>query len=86
MDENQKRIITINIYENKIPVRINPDEEELYRKAESALKGMLNEFANTFVGKGRETILCCAAYELMFYKLKDAAEYEQLTKTLDQTL
>ncbi len=65
---------------------INPDEEEMYRKAESALKSLLNDYANTFVGKGRETILCCAAYELMFEKLKDADVYEKLGKALDNSL
>lgn len=65
---------------------INPDEEELYRKAESALRGLLSNYANTFVGKGRETILCCAAYELMFEKLKDAAICEKFGKTLDDSL
>ncbi|MCQ2369869.1 MAG: cell division protein ZapA [Paludibacteraceae bacterium] len=86
MEEGQKRLITITIYENKIPMYINPEDEEMYRKAEVELKNLLNDFANTFVGKGRETILCCAAYQLMLDKLLDVAECEKISGCLDNTL
>ena len=48
--EKEKRHITLNLYDTKIPVYIDPEDEELYRRAGSLITQTVNNYASVYKG------------------------------------
>ena len=65
-----KRKITVKVSKHVIPINIEPEEEEFYRAAETALRIRINELASAFVRpEDQDIILAAIAYELMLEAL-----------------
>ncbi|MBQ1651711.1 MAG: cell division protein ZapA [Paludibacteraceae bacterium] len=79
------RKITIKVTKHQIPLHIKPEDEELYREAETALRLRLYELGKT-IKRDEDFMLAAIAYELMLEKLTSEKEMEQLGKEIDKTL
>ena len=62
-EESEKRTIKININGFCTALRINPDEEEAYRRACTLLKERLNVYTKRFSAFPYDDILHMVAYE-----------------------
>ncbi|MBQ4032942.1 MAG: hypothetical protein II620_03170, partial [Paludibacteraceae bacterium] len=61
------RKITIKVTKHQIPLHIKPEDEELYREAETALRLRLYELGKT-IKRDEDFMLAAIAYELMLEK------------------
>lgn len=82
-----KRRITIRVSNQVIPINIEPEEEEFYRAAETALRIRINELGSAFKRpEDQDIILAAIAYELMLEKKKYEKEADQIGKEIDRVL
>ena len=82
-----KRQITIKVAQHSIPIYIEPEDEELYRVAETALKVRLNKLGSSFKHiNGSEFVLAALAYELMYEKVASEREMNKIGSEIDKTL
>ena len=92
----EKRLITLAVYDEKIPVTVSSDEEQLYRDAAALITQRYNRYAATYKGSKKDHVIALMVLvdvALMYErqaKRNDTSEYnnviERLTKEIEQTL
>lgn len=82
----QSRVITIKVNEIPVKLTIDADKEELYRRAESALRELFIKMADALGNTNNVQVLSHVAYELMIKKLKLQDEIQAMEQKIDQVL
>lgn len=78
-DNYEKLHIRLNVYDTIIPVNINRDEEEYYRKAEKLITTVVNSYASVYKGrKSEKEILYMAMIDIALRYEKEAGRNDTL--------